>query len=407
MGARQQQREQTFQRGKRGFFLLAVLTLIAFLSTLISVSLTRATTERAAATRFADHEQAFQLAEAGIEDARVVLNASSFEWTDELVGADGLAGTADDGRLTLEPADLYPNTAYTVQLLDNTDEVAPATNNPTADVDGVIRVLSTGTVGQSRRQIEVSLWALFNHAMAAQTYILLRQINALGSLHANGDILIDQQSTLFGCARATASGIVDQSKASLIYDPLCGAVASEVPPITFPRPDETALRAAVKPENWNLPNTTATITLPVQEVVGYDVPLSDLPNTPQTIRFAGGAAGPGTLVMFDGHSICIREKIGGFKKIQGKEVCTDPIDLNIIAIGGFIEFQQPVCLRGLIWAEGSITIAQGSSISGAIVSAGSYIDVKQSSSISFNRSVMQSLLLPGFSDSTVLSWQEQ
>ena len=119
------------------------------------------------------------------------------------------------------------------------------------------------------------------------------------------------------------------------------------------------------------------------------------------------AAGPGTLVMFDGRSIRIRDKVGGFKKIQGKEVCTDPLDLNIIALGGgFIEFQQPVCLRGLIWAEGSITIAQNSSISGAIVSAESYIDVKQSSSISFNRSVMQSFLLPGFFGSTVLSWQE-
>ena len=141
--------------------------------------------------------------------------------------------------------------------------------------------------------------------------------------------------------------------------------------------------------------------------MGYDVPLDVLPNTPQTIRFAAGASGPGTLVMFDGQSIRIREKIGGFKKIQGKEVCTDPINLNVIALGGgFIEFQQPVCLRGLIWAEGSITIAQGSSISGAIVSAESYIDVKQNSSISFNRSVIQSFLLPGFSGSTLLSWQE-
>ena len=113
-----------------------------------------------------------------------------------------------------------------------------------------------------------------------------------------------------------------------------------------------------------------------------------------------------TIVMFDGNSIRFRKSLGTLSA-STPPVCQTFVNLNVIALGGgSIEFEQPVCLRGLIWAEGSITIAQDSSISGAIVSVGSYIDVKQSSSISFNRSVLQSFLLPGFFGSTVLSWQE-
>ena len=286
--------------------------------------------------------------------------------------------------------------------MESADERPPATNNPTADVDGVIRILSTGTVRQSQRQIEVSLWALFNHAMAAQTYILLRQTNALGSLHANGDILIDQQSTLFGCARTTASGIVDQSKASLIYDPLCSQVASGVPLITFLRPDEATLRNAVT--RWDAANWKGTIILLNNDIIGYERQLSNPPNAPQTVSLA--PADKATIVMFDGNSIRFRKSLGTLSA-STPPVCQTFVNLNVIALGGgSIEFEQPVCLRGLIWAEGSITIAQDSSISGAIVSVGSYIDVKQSSSISFNRSVLQSFLLPGFFGSTVLSWQE-
>jgi len=389
--------------GAGGFFFISVLFLIAFLGMLISVNLTRATTERAAASRFADHEQAFQLAEAGIDDALMILNTSSLEWSDELAGLagyDGIAGTSDDVLLTSEPTDFGPDTTYAVRLFDNTDEVAPATDNPTVDADGIIRIVSTGTVRQSQRRLDVSLWALFNHAIAAQTYIRLRQTNALGSLHANGDILVSQPSTLFGCAQATASGIVDQSQASLVYDPLCSTVASGVPPITFPRPDEQALRAAVT--RWDAANWKATIVLFNNDVIGYERQLSSPPNAPQTVSLA--SADKATIVMFDGNSIRFRQSLGTF---SAPGVCQTFVNLSVIALGGgSIEFEQPVCLRGLLWAEGSITIAQDSSISGAVVSAGSFVDVKQSSSISYNRSVISSSLLPGFSGSTVLSWQE-
>lgn len=399
MGGRQQQSWQRNTRASRGFFLLAVLALIAFLSTLISVNLTRATTERAAATRFADHERAFQLAEAGVDDALVILNVSSLQWADELAGADGVTGTSDDGRLTLQPAVLLPQTSYTVRIVDNADEVFPATDNPLADVDGMIRILSTGTVGQSQRQVEVTLWALFNHAIAAQIDILLRQTSALGNIHANHDIEVRQTSELFGCSQATAAGsFVIPAGETLIHS--CGDLSGGDPPVTFFSPNETALRNAVT--RWDAANWKGTIVLFNNDLIGYERQLGNPPNAPQTVSLA--PADRATIVMFDGYSIRFRQRLGTF---SAGDVCQVPVNLSVIALGGgSITFEQPTCLRGLIWAEGDITVAQESTITGAVVSATGSIDVKQGSSITFSRSAIGFALLPGFSGSTVLSWQE-
>ena len=125
MGERQRQRQNRGRRSVRGFFLIGVFFLIALLSTLIATGLTRSSTEQAAATRFADHEQAFQLAEAGVDDALRILKTSSVEWNDELIGLDGIASTADDGILPFGLTVNLASGSYTVKLSDNDDERAP------------------------------------------------------------------------------------------------------------------------------------------------------------------------------------------------------------------------------------------------------------------------------------------
>jgi hypothetical protein len=53
-----------------------------------------------------------------------------------------------------------------------------------------------------------------------------------------------------------------------------------------------------------------------------------------------------------------------------------------------------------------VTLAERSMITGAIVSAGSSVDLGEKSQVSFNRNVIESSLLPGFWGYTLLSWEE-
>ncbi|MBI4003397.1 MAG: hypothetical protein HY353_00065 [Candidatus Omnitrophica bacterium] len=385
--------------GARGFFFVWVLLIIAFQSVLLSAILTRTTSEQWAARRFTDHEQAFQLAEAGIDDALRVLQMSSLNWNEELVGADGIPATADDGILPFGLTVTLATGSYTVKISDNDDERAPNPNDPAVDVDGVIRIDSVGTTPWHQRAVAVSLWALFNHAIAAQVDILLRQASALGNIHANQNIEVRQTSELFGSSQATAAGsFVIPAGETLIHS--SGDLIGGDPTITFFRPDETALRNAVT--RWDAANWKGTIALANNDVIGYERQLGNPPNSPQTVSLP--ASDRATIVMFDGNSIRFRQRLGTF---SAGDVCQVPVILSIIALGGgSIAFEQPVCLRGLIWAEGNITVAQESTITGAVVSAAGSIDVKQSSSITFSRTAIDASLLPGFSGSTVLIWQE-
>jgi len=285
-----------------------------------------------------------------------------------------------------------------VTVSDNDDEVDTFPNDLTTDVDGVIRIDSVGTTPKSQRAVSAWIWATFNHALAAQRNILLRQASAMGNIHANGDIEVRQTSELFGCSQATATGtFVIPANETLIHT--CGDLVGGDRPITFARPDVGALRAAVTV--WDPSNWRATIQLNDGDIAGYERPLDLLPDTPQTVSLAGTA----TIVIFDGYSIRFRDRLGTFRK---NGTCLAPINLSLIAVeGGSIVFEQPVCLRGLVWAEGSITIAQSSTIAGAVVSAGGSIDVKQGSSITFNRDAINTSLLPTFSGSTLLGWRDQ
>ena len=397
MGDRRSSRDHAGLLGQGGFILALVLLVIAFLTSLSAAGLTRSTTERTAAGRFTENERAFQLAEGGLDHALAALSTSSTDWSDELMGADGLAGTADDGVLSFGLVVPLPLGTYTVRVSDNPDEVAPTPDDPMTDADGILRIDTVGTTAGSQRAITAWVSALFNYAIAAQVDILLRQASALGGIHANRNIEVRQTSELLGCSQATASGtFIIPAGETLVHT--CGDLVGGDAPVEFLRPDVDVMRQAVT--RWNPADAYGTIQLLDRELVGYDIPLDVPPDTPQTVKLTGAA----TLVVFDGHSIRFRQRLGTFRK---NGTCLAPLDLNIISTGGSIIFEQPVCLRGLIWADGSISIAQNSTISGAVVSADGSIDVKQSSSIAFNRTALDQNLLAGFGRVALLAWEEQ
>jgi hypothetical protein len=364
------------------------------MSLLFATMLTRSMTELRITERLWQHEQAFHLAEAGIDAAIAAVRGSSLEWNDELLGTDSLAGTADDGILSFGASVPLQNGSYAARVHDNDDEAPPSPNNPVADTDGVIRVISTGTVQQSQRRIEGYLWAFFNHAIAAEVDVILRENSAMGNIHANRNIQVATTSVLVGASQATATGtFIFWPGETLIHT--AGDLVGGDPPIRFLQPDANALEAAV--DRWNAPNWNGTIGLLDQEIVGYRLG-HDL--TPNTIALSGAA----TLVVFDGRSITFTEKIGTFDQ-NGN--CTSEVRVNIIALGGgSITLNERACLRGLIWAQGPVTIAERSTITGAVVSAGSTVTVGEKSQITFNRGVLNASLLAGFWGTTMLSWQE-
>lgn len=326
MGSRQYGGWKTAGLISGGFFLIWALLCITLLSAQLAVILTRTTTEQWAARRFADHEQTFQLAEAGVDDALRVLQTSSLSWNEELVGADGIPGTADDGILPFGLTVPLAPGSYTVKISDNDDEPAPTPNDPAVDVDGVIRIDSVGTTPWHQRAVAVSLWALFNHAIAAQVDILLRQASALGNIHANQNIEVRQTSELFGSSQATAAGsFIIPAGETLIHS--SGDLIGGDPTITFFRPDEAALRNAVT--RWDAANWKGTIVLVNNDVIGYERELGNPPNAPQTVSLA--ASDRATIVMFDGHSIRFRQRLGTF---SAEDVCQVPVNLSILALGG-------------------------------------------------------------------------
>lgn len=384
------------RNGEHGMIFALSLLAVFVLTTVGGAMIIRSGGELSISERSVRRERAFHVAEAGLDDALNTLGTSSMQWNDELLGTDGLAGTFDDGILSFGPSvDVPPNSSSAVRVFDNTDEPT-GPDDPTADVDGILGIQSTGTVTDSSRTVTAWVWSLFNYSISAQQDILLRQASAMGNMHANRNIEVRQTSVLLGCTQATASGsFIIPAGETLVH--ACGDLVGGDPPIVFLTPNVAALRAAVT--QWNPPNSSGTIFLFDRDVAGYDIQLGIVPHAPQTVSLIGSA----TIAMFDGNSIRFRQRIGSFDKSGN---CIAPVNLNVIAVDGSITFEQPTCLRGLVWASGSVMIAQGSKITGAVVSAGGSVDVRQSTLITFDRSVIDGSLLSGFWGVTMLSWQE-
>jgi hypothetical protein len=379
------------------FSLFVMLVLVSFVGSLLN----RSATDLNVSERVRRQDQAFQIAEAGLDHALTVLASSSLQWDNELQGPDGLPNTSDDGILLLngipsDPPIAMPPGTYAVRVFDNEDD-APNPNDPTTDQDGIIRVVSTGTVQDSVRSIEVHLWSLFNHAIAADIDIILSETSALGNIHANRNIEVYAANTLLGTSQATATGTFLGGGSFVCSS--CDMVGGD-PPIKFNKPQVALLEAAVT--KWN-PNTwNAVVGLADGDIAGYRMG-HDI--TPTTVSLSGKA----TLVVFDGYSLHFRDKVGptAYNAVTKKYYCTDYLDLNIIAVGGgSITFDENACIRGLIWAEGSVTLGERSMITGAIVSAGGTVDMGEKSQVTFNRNVIESSLLPGFWGYTILSWEE-
>ncbi|HEX9780560.1 MAG TPA: hypothetical protein VGB20_05025 [bacterium] len=374
-----------------GFFLLASLALLVAMTTLFSTTAGRSAVDLRASERALWQQQAFELSEAGMDHALSVLNVSSLQWDDELRGPDGMGGTADDGTLSFGQNVGHAPGSYDVRVNDNFDEVSPAPSDPMADVDGVLRVVSAGTVQGVTQRVEVFVWALFNHAIAADIDIHLHESSAMGNIHANRDINVYETGTLFGNAQATATGDFNLIGGTLNYT--YGDLIGGDPRIRFMFPNAEAIEAAV--DRWNPPHS-GTISLAANEIVGYRIGASIEPGTVVT-------PGPSTIVMFDANEIRFREKIGTF---DADGNCTSMVPVNVISLSGGITFEETACINGLIWANGPIVLGERSTVRGAIVSAGSSVTVSEHSHITFDRSVLEGGVLTGFWGVTMLSWQE-
>ena len=112
-------------------------------------------------------------------------------------------------------------------------------------------------------------------------------------------------------------------------------------------------------------------------------------------------------MLLDGISIRFREKVGPTALVAGKYQCTGQINLNIVALGGgSITFDENACIRGLIWTEGPVVLGERSRVSGAIVSAGSSVTIKEGTQVTHDRSAIDPALLPGFWGVSIKSWKE-
>ena len=400
-------RHRGARSNNRGVIFALSLFLVMLLTVLGSSLMVRSINDLTISERGRIREQAFHVAEAGLDHALAVLSHSSISWSDEL---------AAGGVLSFGPNVPLAPGSYDVRVADNADEVLPAANDPTADVDGIVQITSTGTVADSARTIVASVWSLFNHAIAAEQNVVLYQASAMGGIHANHNIQVQQTSVLLGCSQATASGaFLIPALVDLVHT--CGDLVGGDPQVTLFQPNEAALRAALtfpviilSPAPIpRLTTRNSIIDLLDGEVVGYQMQLVDPPQVaPQSVTITP-STGTATIVVFGaGNGIRFKKAIGAVQDpVTLVWSCATTYNLSVIALDGPIRFEQPVCLRGLIWAKGDIRIFQNSQITGTVISAGGSVEVRQSTQITYNRTVLTSSLLPGFFGVTMLSWQEQ
>ncbi|MBU2520762.1 MAG: pilus assembly PilX N-terminal domain-containing protein [Proteobacteria bacterium] len=140
---------------EKGFVLPVGLMFLAILALLGTTAVIITTTDLKIGTNYKLSEQAFYVAEAGIQRGiDDMKNNSGSSFDDELLGDDGSSNTSDDGILSFEspgsPVSFGAGT-YSVQVIDNDD----GDGNLFDDVDGKVIIASTGTVSGAKQTINV------------------------------------------------------------------------------------------------------------------------------------------------------------------------------------------------------------------------------------------------------------
>ncbi len=133
----------------RGIVLVVILLVIAFLSVLGAAFLTLSVAESTISRNLVNATQAFNIAEAGLEHARV-----------ELLGREVNALLAGGGPLDFTgfgPTVSFAGGTYRVRIRNNTTALGPFAADPggaTTDSDGRILVTATGTYRTAKKVIE-------------------------------------------------------------------------------------------------------------------------------------------------------------------------------------------------------------------------------------------------------------
>ena len=141
-----------------GIILIVAMLLVAVLS-LIGISAGKnVITDTAIASNHLTSVQAFFAAEAGLERAKneAAQRYLTGGWTNFnqiLVGADGTAGTADDGILTFGSTVSFHGATYQVKVMNDYGDAGGLSN----DTNNTITMVSTGTYGSATAHLRTTI----------------------------------------------------------------------------------------------------------------------------------------------------------------------------------------------------------------------------------------------------------
>lgn len=187
----------TTRADQRGSILLTML-LVMCLTTLVMSSLTVSSIEWTLANNLERESQAFSFADSGVLHALSEIESSGDDIDALLLGADGTAGTADDGQI-FGSAIAIGEGGYDAYVEDNHDD-----SDQSTDIDGTAFLVATGTHKNSQRRVRVTLsssgggsgWAppygvLTDGKLEIKDKVELR--GPLGSAFANDEAEIDSE----------------------------------------------------------------------------------------------------------------------------------------------------------------------------------------------------------------------
>lgn len=203
--------EQWALNSERGFALTIVIFITALFLAITGSSLFFSGMDLKTASNHKLSNQAFYVADAGIEAALVDLVSKNFDSV--LVGPDGLKNTKDDGIPSFGSSVVFGGGAYAVKVRDNDD----GDGDPFADVDGKIFITSTGSIGGAQQVVEalVSDQYIASHALLGQRGVKVKKNSSIngqrGSVHDNTKTEIKCEGTGI-CIEKTATSSTDKCK---------------------------------------------------------------------------------------------------------------------------------------------------------------------------------------------------
>ena len=149
---------QTRLSDEKGMVLVIAMILIAILGLIGLAASRNVTTDTTVASNHLTSVQSLYMAEAGLERAKnesaeryITGNWSNFNGI--LKGADGAAGTSDDGILNLGTTTAYQGGSFAVRVTNDLGDVGGGSS----DTNSAISITSTGTYGNSTTVLQTTI----------------------------------------------------------------------------------------------------------------------------------------------------------------------------------------------------------------------------------------------------------